>query len=44
VEAVVSMADDMAEVFLKGGLVQKLGLKVLSSRTAERRCKKERGR
>ena len=29
IEALVSMADSMAESFLKGGLVQKIGLKVL---------------
>ena len=29
IEALVTMADSMAESFLKGGLVQKLGLKVL---------------
>jgi DNA-binding transcriptional regulator GbsR (MarR family) len=29
IEALVGMADSMAESFLKGGLVQKLGLKVL---------------
>jgi DNA-binding transcriptional regulator GbsR (MarR family) len=29
IEALVAMADSMAESFLKGGLVQKLGLKVL---------------
>lgn len=29
IEALVSMADSMAESFLKGGLVQKLGLKAL---------------
>ncbi|MFT5284330.1 MAG: DNA-binding transcriptional regulator GbsR (MarR family) [Planctomycetota bacterium] len=40
-EAVISMADDMAEVFLKGGLVQKLGLKVLSSQTAKRKRKRK---
>jgi hypothetical protein len=31
-EAVVSMADDMAEVFLKGGLVQKLELPSANAR------------
>jgi hypothetical protein len=30
-EAVVSMSDELAEVFLKRGLVQKIGLKALSS-------------
>jgi len=40
IEALVSMADSMAESFLKGGLVQKIGLKVLVASAG----KKKRGR
>ncbi|MSR62467.1 MAG: hypothetical protein EXS08_08480 [Planctomycetes bacterium] len=41
IEALVGMADAMAESFLKGGLVQKLGLKVLVASAQRRRGKKE---
>jgi DNA-binding transcriptional regulator GbsR (MarR family) len=39
IEGLVGMADTMAESFLKGGLVQKLGLKFLVA-SAERRAKR----
>ena len=45
IEALVAMADSMAESFLKGGLVEKLGLKVLvaaAGRKAGREAAKEK--
>jgi DNA-binding transcriptional regulator GbsR (MarR family) len=44
IEALVGMADSMAESFLKGGLVQKLGLKVLVASAHRRRGRKDAGR
>lgn len=37
IEALVAMADTMAESFLKGGLVQKLGLRVLVAAAGKKR-------
>lgn len=41
IEALVGMADSMAESFLRGGLVQKLGLKLLVSSAHRRRNRKD---
>lgn len=41
IEALVGMADSMAESFLKGGMVQKLGLKFLVASAQRRRGRKE---
>jgi len=41
IEALVSMADSMAESFLKGGLVQKLGLKALVAQAHRRSRRKQ---
>ncbi len=43
-ETLVAMADSMAESFLRGGLVQQLGLKVLVARASKRRGNQRRGR
>ena len=37
IEALVAMVDSMAESFLKGGMVQKLGLKMLVATAARKR-------
>lgn len=42
IEALVAMADSMAESFLKGGLVQKLGLKVLIASAGKKKRAKRR--
>jgi DNA-binding transcriptional regulator GbsR (MarR family) len=42
IEALVGMADAMAESFLKGGLVQKLGLKVLVAAASKKKSSKSR--
>lgn len=42
IEALVGMADSMAESFLKGGMVQKLGLKFLVASAQRRRRKVEK--
>ena len=42
IEALVGMADSMAESFLKGGMVQKLGLKVLVAAAGRKRGGKGR--
>ena len=39
IEALVGMVDSMAESFLKGGMVQKLGLKMLVAAAGKRRKK-----
>jgi DNA-binding transcriptional regulator GbsR (MarR family) len=42
IEALVGMADSMAESFLKGGMVQRLGLKVLVAAAAKKRGRKSK--
>jgi len=44
IESLVAMVDSMAESFLKGGMVQKLGLKVLVASAARKRAKLKAGR
>jgi DNA-binding transcriptional regulator GbsR (MarR family) len=43
IEALVAMADSMAESFLKGGMVQRLGLKFLVSSAQRQRDRKAKG-
>jgi DNA-binding transcriptional regulator GbsR (MarR family) len=40
IESLVSLADSMAESFIKGGMVQRLGLKVLVATATKKRGKK----
>jgi DNA-binding transcriptional regulator GbsR (MarR family) len=42
IEALVGMADSMAESFLKGGMVQSLGLKVLVAAAGKKRGRKSK--
>ena len=41
VQAIVQLADDMARAFLRGGVIEKLGLKLLVNATKRRRKKRK---